>query len=422
MILSKAATAVADTASHLAVPEFVQRLVDTWWSCPSSTPDLGRTYTPREQADREKQLVHLLDLATAEARRPPQSEAERSGVQERILAAFRAFARSALDWQERHLDVVLSRGMPEAAADFARMARRFDAKIDPADIYQASRNVWTANGLQLLLGLPARLTPALFAYSMLYPYTDNYIDDRGVSEQIKAEFSRRFERRLEGAAVDPANDHERAIFDLVAIIEGEFDRARSPQVFQSLLAIHHAQGKSVELLRRNASPYEVDVLGISMEKGGASVLADGYLAAGSLTPAQAEFMFGMGAFLQLGDDLEDVLQDSKDGLMTVFSQTARRWPLDGLTNRTLHFSRRVIARMDCFDGPDAAALRELIETATVQAFAVSAGRAAELYTRGYVREVEAHSPFRFSILQRQLKRLNREQATLMRLAAAVAAV
>ena len=63
-----------------------------------------------------------------------------------------------------------------------------------------------------------------------------------------------------------------------------------------------AQCRSLELLHRTASPYEVDVLGISLEKGGTSVLADGYLVAGSLTRPQAELAFGFGAYLQIVDD------------------------------------------------------------------------------------------------------------------------
>jgi hypothetical protein len=68
-------------------------------------------------------------------------------------------------------------GFLEATTAFARMARRFDPAITSAEIYQAARNVWTANFLQLLLGMPVRVTPAIFAYSMLYPYSDNYLDE-----------------------------------------------------------------------------------------------------------------------------------------------------------------------------------------------------------------------------------------------------
>ena len=72
---------------------------------------------------------------------------------------------------ERALDTLLTCGFREALVEFARMARRFDPTISSLDIYQASRNVWMANVIQLLLGIPIAVTPAIFAYSMLYPYT-----------------------------------------------------------------------------------------------------------------------------------------------------------------------------------------------------------------------------------------------------------
>jgi hypothetical protein len=188
-----------------------------------------------------------------------------------------------------------------------------------------------------------------------------------------------------------------------------------------LLAIHRAQVKSVRLVSRNASPYEVDVLGIGLEKGGTSVLADGYLVAGDLTLAQAEFMFGFGAFLQFGDDLEDVQQDSHDGVLTIFSQTARRWPLDALTNRTLHFGARVLEGLDSFDAPGSEPLKELIRKSAAQALINSAASAGQFYTRSYLRELEAHSPFRFSRLNKQRQKLFRQRAALMRLFEAFAA-
>jgi len=57
--------------------------------------------------------------------------------------------------------------------------------MSTGDIFQASRNAWTTNGLQIILGMPARLTPAIFGYSMLYPCTDNYLDHPGVSTADK---------------------------------------------------------------------------------------------------------------------------------------------------------------------------------------------------------------------------------------------
>ena len=192
-------------------------------------------------------------------------------------------------------------------------------------------------------------------------------------------------------------------------------------MFESLLAIHRAQEKSLRLLRGRASPYEVDVLGISFEKGGASVLADGYLVAGALTPAQEEFAFGWGVFLQLVDDLQDVRQDATDGLLTVYSQAAGRWPLDALTHRTFHFGNRVLERLSCFDAPDSEPLKELMRWSATRLLIDAAGGSGRLYSRRTLWALEAHSPFRFSFLAKRRRGLARQHAALMRLVEAFAA-
>ena len=100
--------------------------------------------------------------------------------------------------------------------------------------------------------------------------------------------------------VAPANGREAAIWRLVGMIEEQYPRAEWPQVFASLLDIHHAQENSIRLLRRGPSAGEAVVLRLSFEKGGASVLADAYLAAGTLSREQAQFAFNWGVRLAIG--------------------------------------------------------------------------------------------------------------------------
>jgi hypothetical protein len=170
-------------------------------------------------------------------------------------------------------------------------------------------------------------------------------------------------------------------------------------------------------MRRDEPPYGVDVLGIAIEKGGASVLADGYLVAGSLALPQARLLFGLGALLQLGDDLQDVEDDRAKGLATIFSQTARRWPLDRLTNRLFHFRAGVLEHLACLDAPEAAPLADLMHKATFHLILDAAGSTPRLYTRSYMKAIEAHSSFRFRELARQRRRLDRERTSAFALLA-----
>jgi hypothetical protein len=47
---------------------------------------------------------------------------------------------------------------------------------------------------------------------MLYPYTDNYLDDPEISRQAKASFNARFERRLAGGEAEPCVAREETIW------------------------------------------------------------------------------------------------------------------------------------------------------------------------------------------------------------------
>jgi hypothetical protein len=270
------------------------------------------------------------------------------------------------------------------------------------------------------LGLPVQVTPAAFAYSLLYPYSDNYLDDAGIPAEAKAAFNDRFRRRLAGENPAPDNSREQIIFDLVSMIEGQFARTHYPQVFESLLAIHAAQGRSLSLQRRVELAEDIDVVGISVEKGGASVLADGFLVAGSLTPAQQEFIFGYGVLAQLMDDLEDVHPDRRAGRLSVFSQLAGHSPLDDVTNRAFHFGARVLEPIDHFASTNAMPLQGIVQRGAVLLLITLAAQADQFYTRRYLQELQAYLPFRFSFLSECRRKLTGRLLSPQRLIDALA--
>ena len=195
------------------------------------------------------------------------------------------------------------------------------------------------------------------------------------------------------------------------MIESQFDRRLHPEVYASLMAILRAQGKSMRLQLPQASPYEMDVLGLTFEKGGTSVLADGYLVAGSLTPLQQEFSFYYGAFTQLMDDLEDVQQDRRAGIMTVFSQTAGRWPLDALTSRLIVFGNGLLDALGQFQVARLETLEEIMRKCITPLLIDSAGRAGRWYSGGYLADLERHSPYRFGQLKKVRREVNRRFST-----------
>lgn len=395
----------------VGVAGLVRRHAALWRRCDGRRgPRLRHFYTAREQAAREVHAGRFL--------RGVESALAHRASEAAILPALRTFARAALDWNEAQIGVFLDGGFPRLARGLAEQARRFDPGISAADIYQASRNVWTAGGLQILLGGAAELTPALFAYSMLYPYTDNHLDDPSASLAAKRAFNQTLRRRLCGQAVEPANDRERKACALVSYIESQYDRARYPALYRSLLAIQKAQEESLGL-RREASLAPADLLRGVVAKGGTSVLADGYLAAGRLTAEQEEFAFGWGVLLQFGDDLQDVLEDLAGGTATLFSESAGRQPLDRLTNRVFEFGECVFARMRSFRAPGTGPVKQFIRNNAVTLLITAAGAAHRLHSSSYIQALERHSPFRFGFVREHREHFFGAAGLIGRLVAAV---
>jgi len=221
-------------------------------------------------------------------------------------------------------DVILSNPFKRASIEFARAAKRFDSGLRNADIYQAIRNLWIANSIQYLFDKKIAATPPLFAYSMLYPYSDNLLDDPALSGAEKKEFNARFRARLKGGRITPSIPLEKKIFQLVELIEGFFERREYRMVYDSLMAIQEGQEKSAILSSAIPNSYET-VCRITFEKGGTSVLADGCLVCGHLEKEQAEFLMGYGIFLQLIDDLQDIAEDSLHGQTTIFTISPDGW-------------------------------------------------------------------------------------------------
>jgi len=395
-----------------------ERHLKQWHKTGSPFPRLDRAYTPAEQAVRENRFETLAGFLDEKLRRLPSTPQERGRFEREALARCAEFASNVLDLDDAQVRLLFGGPYTAVAREMVDLARAFDPHVSAADIYQAGRNAMTAGGIQSLLGLEIRLTPGIFAYSMLYPYTDNYLDDPRVPPAAKRAFNRRLRRRLSGEPVTPADPREQKVYELLAIIENDFDRDAYPQVLAGLLSIHQAQVRSLLLHKRCGSPSNGDLLRISLEKGGASVLADAYLVAPALGEEEAACLFGWGVLLQLGDDLQDIESDRAAGIRTIFSEQAGRESLDGLTNRLFEFGRILLAHMEIFASPSADAIKDLIRRSFAGLLVAAAGAAPGYFSRAYLRALEAYSPFRFSFMRRHRKKFLARQGMFRRLISA----
>jgi hypothetical protein len=383
----------------------VAQAIGIWQDCSAGSQLNGPYFSQAEQLGREEAYDHEMRMVEREAKRAPQTKADRLTVQDHVVASFARFSATALGLQNGAVQLLTKDFLP-AGVRLGRWARRFDSRLSRAAIVQACRNAWTACGLQALFGERIAITPSILGYSLLYPYSDNYLDAPDVSVHAKRDFSERFRNRLRGDKISGRNDREAATWALVSLIEGQYPRMSFPEVFDSLLAIHRAQEESIAQVGSFYSCAHDRVLRISCAKGGTSVLADASLVRGALEAEEGRFSFEWGTLLQLGDDLQDVREDLQRGSITLFSLAAAlNRPLDDLVMQLLSFSERIGSRMDQLSN-GSQTLKTLLAMSWRSLIFGAIADSYKFFTPGFLKEAERCSPFRFSFLRRKRKRLS----------------
>jgi hypothetical protein len=382
---------------------------ESWLACARRPPPQGPAHTPQEQIAREHVYDECLRTVESHLCNRPRTPADRTAFEERLVAVFARFASAALGLEAPAIDLI-AHGFLPAGVEFARCARRFDSALAMPEIVQACRNAWTVYGLQPLFDEPARITPSIVAYSLLYPYTDNYLDRPDASSEVKRRFCARFRQRLRGEHLLANSTHEASIWELVSMIEGQYPRGLNPQVFESLLAIHQAQEESIAQLGPGASDgrhcTDDEILRISCAKGGTSVLADACLVRGWLTAQESQIAFAWGVLLQLGDDLQDIREDLRRGSATLFTRAAAAGILlDHLVMQLLNFSQDVGAGLEGLP-TGSAALKNLLRMSWRSLIIAAVASAPEFFSPAFLRELERSSPFRFAFLQARHKKLS----------------
>jgi hypothetical protein len=358
----------------------------------------------------------LIDDVAGRVDEYPEPASERREWRESIRARLQDFGEAHFHWPSGYRRLLFGDAFYEASVDFARRARRFDPALSLDDLWQALRNVWIGNSLQMLLARQVRLTPGLFAYSMLYPVTDNLLDSPDVPAADKRLFNHRLGRRLVGDRLEAGRQAEGHAFALVRQIEETFPRHRYPDVWESVLAIHRGQIGS--LRQHGATLSRAELIEISFAKGGASVLADLYLVAGSASGLEERFAFGYGVFLQLLDDLQDVSSDRVAGHQTLFTHALGRGRLDEETARLARFIDLVLDNEDAFPAAHVGDCMDLIRRNCRSLIVGAIAEQPALFGCPLRREVERQWPLSFAAMRRLRRRATRRfQATAERLRA-----
>lgn len=290
-----------------------------------------------------------------------------------------------------------------SSISFLEFIKKYDETIEINRVYQAIRNVWIINSLQQYMGLPVACTGPAYAYSMLYPYSDNILDDNDIQAQMKFSFNSDFKHILQGdmdVVTDPLLNKIRKC---ISLIENTFPRVSFPLVYESLLTIYNSQ--ILSLLQRDECTSS-DILKISLAKGGSSVIADGYLINGTLNDGEFEFCFGFGAFLQFLDDLQDVKTDKLDDHCTIFTSCLDSEYLDARANQLFSYMYKIVDTY--LVDSELQTLRNLILNNCSIIILESIYRNREFFSNSYIERMQPFFPLNFLDYNKMVVTINKQ--------------
>ena len=382
----------------LPVQLYINHFLEIWENSSSELPTFNREFSFEDKLEREHNFESF-QKKIKELQSHKNVRQFKSNPSESFFPMFKGFLETVFDFEKEHLNIILSDDFKNVSKDFFNKARAFAPELKPENIYQGLRNVWIMNGIQLMMEVPVKITPSVFAYSMIYPYSDNLLDDPDITGEEKQQFSGRFNKRLHGENVLPKGFVEKQLFKLVAMFEDEYSRNSFPKVYESLYAIQQAQTNSLKLINQS-NISDAQIINICFEKGGASVLSDGYLVAGNMTHQQERALFGYGVYLQLLDDIQDLKEDSDADTKTMFSPVEKD-TLGEFVNQTINFGRAALEEMKCLPGAANGKFLDLMNRSIETMIIESVGINSSWYTEGYLSELEKYSPLHFGFIRKK---------------------
>ena len=308
-----------------------------------------------------------------------------------------------MDFIQREKIIALSEWMrPEVIDEFKREAkhfvnrvREFDGDLSPAQIWQSMRNYFIYAVIVEVQGENQNARDPILAYSLLYPYTDNYIDDEQIAKSEKERYNQMIALKLKGQTVEPQNLLEEKTCRLLQMILEAYEGAKKQRIAETLLQLLEAQNLSIG--QQQAEVTEEQILEISIWKGSTSVLADYLFAAADWTEYEETFYLKFGFLLQLVDDLQDIEEDRKAERNTLMTVARNRKRLEQRVNRLLWFTWNVIREFE----PRNPELKRFVLKSCVEISLLTAARSPQFFSKRYLKALEPYLPLSLDFIKKR---------------------
>ena len=278
--------------------------------------------------------------------------------------------------------------------EFLRHVRKFAPDLLFTDIGQAIRNYIVYAVFKKLNKETSGFNLAAFGYSMLYPFTDNYLDNKSLSSEDKKEYNQLIRDKIDGKEIHPQKLHHRKTCDLLQNIEDLYPRNLDQTIYQLLLMMLDAQENSLSQQNKDLPLSDQERLEVSIYKGSISVLMDRFFVNKDTTEEDLIFYLSFGFFLQLADDLQDIGEDSRLGHSSLFTTNLQCRQEEAIVNKLLHYVHHIMTEYRS----DNESLKHFLLSNSYLLIFTSVIRSREFFSQEYIATIEKFLPFNTSIL------------------------
>lgn len=286
----------------------------------------------------------------------------------------------------------------KAIKTFFRKARSFAPDMGMSDMGKATRNYIAYSVFNMMNDQKQECTDGIFAYSMLYPVTDNLLDDPIISLKEKKQYNKFIKDTLLGLSPKAHTKEQARTQELLQMIEKEYSRNSHKDIYTILLCMLEAQEHSM-LQQKSTEPLtNTELLDISAYKGGMSVLADRYFVKKEISNKDIYFYLAFGLVLQLADDLQDITEDLKKTSQTLpIAQSVDKELLEKGINKQLHFAKQTVYSSDI----SKTKFKEVLANSCYMLILFSAYESRAFISDEYIEKLERYLPVSYAFIREQ---------------------
>lgn len=329
-----------DKIEHICFDE----ILELWKGLPTSFPEF---LVEVEEAKKRRNEAIIQEMAGQWRKRikafPTKQEEQKNWKQEMDKLIGEFLAKEQLLGIKDHMSQETFEAFQAETKRFVRKTRSFDSKLTMENIWQALRNYFIYAVIADLQGQKQECKETAFSYSLLYPYTDNYIDEKRHTRQQKEAYNNMIYDVLHDMPVMPKERLEEKTCKLLHRLVDSYVGEKKKEIQSLLLWMLEAQNNSIhqqtEEWKKENQPKltREEILQISVYKGSLSVLIDYFFTTMELKEEEICFYMKFGFFLQLADDLQDRKEDQKNGSQTLMVFCEKQEELEKVVNRLLHY-------------------------------------------------------------------------------------